>query len=394
MTTNYDVAIIGGGAIGSAIAFFLKSDPTFQGTVAVVERDPTYARASSALSASSIRQQFSTPENIRMSLFGVGFLRNIDRHLELHDGTRVDVGLNEGGYLFLATSAFEDVMRQNHEIQLAEGADNVLLTPGDLATRYPWMSTDDVALGSLGLTGEGWFDGYGLMQAFRRKARAIGTEYLAAEAVAMDLAGGRVTDLHLGDGTTMQAGYVVNAAGPWSRTVAAMAGVELPVEARRRCVFGFDSRSAVPDCPLVIDTSGIWFRPEGEAFITAIAPLPEEDLDGLPLTVEQRQFDERVWPALARRVPAFDAIRQRNAWAGYYEYSTFDQNAIIGAHPELTNLLFASGFSGHGIQHAPAVGRAIAELVVHGRYTSLDLSIFGYERLIEGRPVVERNVIG
>ncbi len=134
--------------------------------------------------------------------------------------------------------------------------------------------------------------------------------------------------------------------------------------------------------------------PEGEAFITGIAPLPQEDLDGLPLTVEQRQFDERIWPALAQRIPAFDAIRQRNAWAGYYEYSTFDQNAIIGAHPELTNLLFATGFSGHGIQHAPAVGRAIAELVVHGRYTTLDLSIFGYERLIEGRRVVERNVIG
>jgi len=173
-----------------------------------------------------------------------------------------------------------------------------------------------------------------------------------------------------------------------------MAGVDLPVEARRRCVFGFEAQSPVADCPLVIDTSGIWFRPEGESFIGAVSPPAAQDLDELPLTVDQSLFEERIWPALAERVPSFDSIRQRRAWAGYYEYSTFDQNAFIGPHPELTNLLFATGFSGHGIQHAPAVGRAIAERIVHGRYTTLDLSIFGYERIAADRPVVERNVIG
>lgn len=393
---NYDVAIIGGGAIGSAIAYFLKSDPAFGGTVAVIERDPTYARASSALSASSIRQQFSTSENIRMSLYGIGFMREIGRHLavESDPGGSVDIGLTEGGYLYLATAAHEAVLRENHAVQLAEGADIALLTPAELAARFSWMSLDGVVLGSLGLSGEGWFDGYGLMQAFRRKARALGADYLAAEAVGMDVRDGRVTCVHLADGSAIDCRHVIDAAGPWARDVAAMAGVPLPIEARRRCVFVFDARTTLPGCPLIVDTSGIWFRPEGESFICATAPPPAEDHDGLPLTVDHRQFEEQLWPALAARVPAFDAIKPLNSWAGYYEYHTFDQNAVIGPHPELTNLVFATGFSGHGIQHAPAVGRAIAELVTHGRYVSLDLSIFGYERIAAGRRVIERNVIG
>lgn len=396
MKTSYDVAIIGGGAIGSAIAYFLSNDPSFSGTVSVVERDPTYARASSALSASSIRQQFSTPENIRMSLYGITFMREIARHLAVDDrpGESIDIGLTEGGYLYLATAASEAVLRENHAIQVAEGADIALLTRDDLTARFPWLSLDGVVVGSLGLSGEGWFDGYGLMQAFRNKARALGAAYVAAEAVGIDVVGDRVTGVRLANGDTIECGTLVDAAGPWARDVASLAGVMLPVEARRRCVFGFDARRTLPGCPLVVDTSGIWFRPEGESFICGTAPPPDEDDDGLPLTVDHRQFDEQLWPALAARVPAFDAIKPLNSWAGYYEYGTFDQNAVIGPHPELTNLLFAAGFSGHGIQHAPAVGRAIAELVTHGRYVSLDLSIFAYERIAAGRRVVERNVIG
>jgi len=394
VTTTYDVAIVGGGAIGSAIAYFLRSDPAFGGSVAVIERDPTYAHASSALSASGIREQFSTPENIRLSLFGISFLREIGQHLTVEGGPVADVGLREGGYLYLATPEYEAALRANHAIQVAEGAHIVLLSPDEIVGRFPWMSVEGVALGSLGLTGEGWFDGYGLLQAFRRKARSLGADYVAGEAVGLDVATGRVTGVRLADGTTIEAGHVIDAAGPWSRHVAAMAGVDLPVEARRRCVFGFEAQSPVADCPLVIDTSGIWFRPEGESFIGAVSPPAAQDLDELPLTVDQSLFEERIWPALAERVPSFDSIRQRRAWAGYYEYSTFDQNAFIGPHPELTNLLFATGFSGHGIQHAPAVGRAIAERIVHGRYTTLDLSIFGYERIAADRPVVERNVIG
>jgi FAD-dependent oxidoreductase domain-containing protein 1 len=393
MAVTADVAIIGGGVIGSAIAYFLGRDPAFSGRVIVIERDPGYARASSALSASSIRQQFSTPENIRMSRFGFAFLREIGRHLSV-DGEPVDVGLREGGYLYLSGPGQEAVLRENHAIQRAEAAEVALLGPDELRARFPWLALEGVSLGSLGLSGEGWFDGYGLMQAFRRKARALGAEYLGAEAAGLRILGRRVAAVRLGDGREIACGVLVNAAGPWARTVAAMAGVALPVEARRRCVFVFDARRRLERCPLLIDTTGIWFRPEGELFICGASPPEAEDQDGLPLEVDHAQFDEVLWPALAARVPAFEAIKAVNAWAGYYEYNTFDQNAVLGPHPELANFLFANGFSGHGIQQAPAVGRALAELIVHGRYTSLDLSIFGYERIAAGRPVIERNVIG
>ena len=394
MTRRYDVAIVGGGAVGSSIAYFLLSDPSFQGTVAVIERDPAYKRASSALSASAIRQQFSTRENIRMSQFGIGFLRDIDRHLRVDDGAPIDIGLTEGGYLYLASASNEATMRENHEIQRAEGADVALLGPGELIARFPWLSVDGVALGSLGLSSEGWFDGYGLMRAFRRKAQAIGADYLAAEAVGLDLADHRVGSVRLADGDDVACGTLVNAAGPWARQLAAMAGVALPVEARRRVVFVFDARWQPPDFPLVIDTSGAWFRPEGEGFITGTAPAESQDLPDLPLEVDRRQFDDILWPALAERVPNFEAIKVTNAWAGYYEVNTFDHNAILGPHPEIPNFLFANGFSGHGLMQSPAVGRAISELVVHGRYVTLDLSVFGYQRITSGRPVVEKNVIG
>ena len=384
MRAAADVVVIGGGAMGGAITVHLLEDSAFNGRVTVIERDPTFKRASSALSAAGTRRQFSTPENIRMSAYSFDWLRD-----------RLDVGLHEAGYLYLGSHAMVANLEANHAIQRAEGADVVLLTPDELAATFPWLSIDGIALGSLGRSGEGWFDGYALVQGFRARARELGAELVTGEVVGMRLDGGQVREVILADGSSHACGTVVDAAGPWAADVGAMAGIELPVEARRRSVFVFDVERAAPtDCPLVIDTSGAWFRPEGGSFITGIAPAPEDDLSGLPLTPEYALFEGRLWPALANRVPAFDAIRVTNAWAGYYEMNTFDNNAIIGRHPEVTNLLFANGFSGHGIQQSPAVGRAIAELIVHERFVTLDLSAFGFERIAGGTPVVERNVIG
>jgi FAD-dependent oxidoreductase domain-containing protein 1 len=378
-----DVVIVGGGAMGSAIARFLVADLAFDGLVTIVERDPTFARASSALSAASIRQQFSTPENIRMSRFSFGWFRD-----------NVAIDLHEAGYLYLAGPSGIEALRHNHAVQRAEGVQVALLEPDELADRFPWLDVDGLAAGSLGLSGEGWFDGYALLQALRASAREGGAELRTGEVVGLHRTGDRLTSVELADGTSIACGSVVDAAGPWAAEIAAMAGVALPVEARRRSVFVFDVAAELPGCPLVIDPSGAWFRPEGGSFIGAIAPRDEEDVAGLPLVVDHGQFEDRLWPALAARVPAFDAIRLVRAWAGYYEVDTWDHNAIIGRHPEVSNLLFANGFSGHGIQQAPAVGRALAELIVHGGYVTLDLSVFRFERIAAGRRVVERNVIG
>jgi FAD-dependent oxidoreductase domain-containing protein 1 len=388
-----DVAIVGGGVMGCAIAYSTLADPAFDGRVLVIERDPSYRCASSSLSASSIRQQFSTPENIRMSRYGFDFLRRAGEHLGV-DGEAPDIGLVERGYLYLATPEHETTLREVHAIQRAEGAAVALFGPEDLAKRYPWMALDGVAAGSLGLAGEGWFDGDGLTRAFRRKAVSMGAIYVAAEAVGLRVARSRIEAVELDDGSSIGCAVLVDAAGPWARAVAAMARVALPVEARRRSVFVFESRDGPSGCPLVIDTSGAWFRPEGGGFIAGISPPADDDLPDLPLERAARLWEATLWPALAARVPGFDAVRRTGGWAGYYEVNTFDHNAILGPHPEITNLIFANGFSGHGIQGAPAVGRAIAELIVRGRYVSLDLSVFAYERIAAGRRVLERNVIG
>ncbi|MCF8532977.1 MAG: FAD-binding oxidoreductase [Reyranella sp.] len=384
---KFDIVIVGGGAMGSSIAYHLKSDRNFSGTVAVVERDPTYARASSALSASSIRQQFSTPLNIHLSRYGIDFLRRAPDLLD------VDLGLKEPGYLFLASTTGEAVLRANNSVQKAEGCAVELLDPAALAARFAWISTSDIALASHGTANEGWFDGPALMQGFRRKARELGATYIADEVVGLGC-----DNITLRSGAVIAAKTVVLAAGPWSGQLAARAGIALPVEPRRRSVFVLDvrpsqGRGSLGLTPLTIDPSGVWFRPEGRFYLAGTTPAAGNDPAEPPLEVQHAEWDDMVWPALAARVPAFEAAKVVNSWAGYYEYNTFDQNGIVGRHPERENLIFATGFSGHGIQQSPAVGRAVAELIVHGSYRTLDLSPFGYDRISAARPIRELNVV-
>ncbi|AYQ90737.1 MULTISPECIES: NAD(P)/FAD-dependent oxidoreductase [Burkholderia] len=386
------IVIIGGGVIGSAVAYFLRAaDPSV--AVTVIERDPTYARSSSALSAASIRQQFSTPLSIRMSLFGIAFLRELGERLAI-DGARPSIDLHEGGYLFLATPAGEATLRENHALQLAEGAQIRYLEREALAAGFPWLNVEDLAAGCHGERGEGWFDGYGLVQALRKKAQSLGARYLASEAVDLVREGRRITHVVSADGERHACDTVVNAAGAWARRIAELAGVEIPVFARRRSIFNVSSPARLERCPLLIDPSGVYFRPEGRTYLCGTSPAPDRDPDDLPLDeVDHALFDEVIWPTLAHRVPGFEALRVENCWSGYYEYNVFDHNAIIGYHPEVENCIFANGFSGHGLQQGPATGRGVSELILHGRYTTLDLSELDWTRVLENRPIVEKNVV-
>jgi glycine/D-amino acid oxidase-like deaminating enzyme len=389
------IVIIGGGAIGSAIAYFLtRQQPGCD--VVVVERDPTYARASSALSASSIRQQFSTEINIQISAYGIGFLRSVGTLLAC-GGDVPDIGLHEGGYLYLATQAGAATLSENHALQRQHGADVALLSPDQLAERFAWLALRDVALGSLGLSGEGWFDGYLLLTALRKKAQSQGARYLADEAVGLALAGSdgvrHVTAVRLKRGGALPCRYAVNAGGPWAAAIAGWAGIELPVVGKRRTVFNLTSPAKLPGCPLLIDTSGIWLRPEGQGFICGFAPSPESDADFAPLEPEYTAFEEHLWPVLAERIPALEALRVQGAWAGYYEMNTFDHNALVGLHAGCDNLVFANGFSGHGLQQCPAIGRGLAELMLSGRYQTLDLSPLSIQRIERNAPLLEKNVI-
>ena len=387
-----DVVIVGGAVVGSAAAFFLRSQANFKGSVLVVEKDFSYEKCATARSAASIRHQFSTPENIRMSQFGTDFIRNIGHHLAV-DGDLPDVGFHEGGYLFLATPAGRGIMESNHRVQRSLGVDVALLEPAQLRARFPWLATDDLVAGSLGLSGEGWLDAYGLLQAFRRKAVSLGAEYRQAQVTQVQRRGRTIASVTLSDGSTVNCGMVINAAGTGAAELARSAGIHLPVQSRKRCVFFFSTPAQVSQCPLVIDPSGAYFRPEGSGFICGISPPEAQDPECFDFEVQHGLFDDVLWPLLAARVPAFEAARVRNAWAGHYDVNTLDHNVILGAHPDVDNLLFANGFSGHGMQQSAAVGRALAELVGFGAYRSLDLSALGWSRVLENRPLLEVNVV-
>ncbi len=389
-----DVVIVGGAIVGSSVATFLAQRPDWSGRIAVVERDLTYRTASTTLSAASIRLQFSTPLNIEISRFGVQLIKNLDRWLGVDGDPPPEIDFVEGGYLFLATQAGMPILRQNHEVQRQHDVQVVLLDPDELRARFPWLATDRLAGGSLGLADEGWFDAYALLQAFRRKARSLGVEYVAGTVERIERDGSVITGVRLADGRRIATDLVVNAAGPRAAEVASMVGVELPVHPRKRHVYHFDCRTKLGPAPLTIAPSGVYFRPEGDAWIGGYSPREgEQDPDTLDLDVDRKRFDDFIWPELARLVPAFESVRLLDAWAGHYEVNTVDHNAVIGPHPELPGFLFANGFSGHGLQQAPAVGRGLAEWIATGRYESLDLSPLGYERIRANQPIRELNVV-
>ncbi|WP_188515709.1 NAD(P)/FAD-dependent oxidoreductase [Alsobacter metallidurans] len=400
LPASADVVIIGGAAIGSSIACHIAADPAFTGRVVVIEKDPTYQFSASALSAASIRQQYSSAVNIRISLYGIQFLREIGERLAV-GGDRPEIGLTEGGYLYVAGPEGAPVLEENNALQRAEGADILLLDPEALRARYPWLNTEDLSCGTWGRSGEGWFDGWGLMQAFRKKARSLGVIYAEGQAAAIERDGARISAVRLADGSRIACGAVVNAAGAsGGRQVAALAGVDIPVHSKKRFVFSFTCKAEIHDAPLLIDPSGAWFRPEGrrgpegQLFIGSAGPTAEmDDPDSDEFDVDWGFFDDFIWPALATRVPAFEQIRPGRAWAGHYDMNLFDHNAILGKAGGLENFYLANGFSGHGLQQSPAVGRGLAELILHGRYLSLDLSEMSFERIAANRPLLERNVI-
>ena len=267
------------------------------------------------------------------------------------------------------------------------------LSPADLADRYPWLETEGLAGATLGLKHEGSFDAHGFFEALRRKARALGTDFVADTAAGFRLAAGRLTAVRLAGGGEVACDCAVNAAGPQARAVAALAGIALPVHARKRSLFIFACQSHLPDCPLVVLPEGAAFRPEGRYFLGSIAPPPEQDLDSDDFDPHYDLFESILWPTLAAWVPAFEAIKLVDAWAGHYAFNMIDQNAILGLHPALANFYFANGFSGHGLQHAPAVGRGLAELIATGAYQTLELSDFGFARFITGGGLDEGRVI-
>lgn len=394
--SRYDVVIIGGAMIGSSVAWWLADNPDFDGSILVVEKDPTYEFTSTSHTNSCIRQQFSQEINVRISQFGAEFVKNF-REFMGNDPRVPDVPLQSYGYMYLANNdTFANILRECQKIQAACGAGTKILSADEIKRDYPFYNLDDIVAGSHNLIDEGYFEGSTLFDWWKRAAREKSAEYVTNEVVAMTKngAGTKIESVALKSGEVIACGTVVNASGPRAVLTARMAGIEIPVEPRKRYTFIFSAENPLNrDLPLTIDPSGVHMRTDGTYYLAGCAPDEDPAVDYDDFDQDFSIWEEKAWPAIAARIPQFEAIKLINSWAGHYAFNTLDQNAIIGPHTEIKNFMFVNGFSGHGFQQSPAMGRGMSELIVYGDYRSLDLSPFGYERIVENRPFVEKAVI-
>jgi glycine/D-amino acid oxidase-like deaminating enzyme len=392
--SRYDVVIIGGGIMGSSTAWFLTS-LGFPGRVLVVERDPTYAQAATTLSNSCIRQQFSQVLNVQISQFGADFVQNMRAHMG-GDARVPDLRINNFGYLYLAdTQAFAETLRENQRLQAAAGAGTRILTADDMRAEFPFMQVDDIIAGSLNRRDEGYFDGASVFDWLRRRARESGVEYVTAEVVGIGVQANRVESVTLATGETISCGAVVNAAGTRGAQVAAMVGTHLPVEPRKRHTWIISAERPLDRAlPLTIDPSGVHMRENGGGTYM-IGGHGDDDpaVDPTDFAMDYSLWENLIWPTIATRIPAFEAVKITSEWAGQYDFNLLDQNAICGPHPTIANFMFLNGFSGHGLQQSPAMGRGTAEWITHGAYRSLDLSALHFDRVASGKAVLEKAVI-
>ncbi len=378
------IVIVGGAIMGSFCAWSLRR-AGFAGPITVLEKDSTYRYSSTALSAASIRTQFGTPVNIRMSLFAADMFRD----LRAVFGPDADISYREKGYLFLGATGEEATRIAAATMQRAEGADIEVLEPAELRARFPGFDFDGVPIGTFGARDEGWFDAWSLLSLVRQGAHRAGVAYVDAAAERFETRGDRITGVGLSTGERVPCDVCVVAAGAMSGRLVEPLGIGLPVVPKKRTVFAFRTPFTLDNFPMVFDTSGIWVRPEGDGYIGGMQPPPDRDPDADGDFEPQHELMDTYWPLLARRIPAMQALRVRRAWAGHYEVNTLDHNGVVGPHDRLDNLIFATGFSGHGVQHAPAVGQAVAELITTGAYRSIDLTPLGWARIRDGRPLVE-----
>lgn len=384
---GYDVVIVGGGLYGACTAWHLL-DRAPDLRVCIVEADPGYAHAASARSNAGVRVQFSQAESIHMSRYGHAFYAAFAERMSV-GGEPASLDLYRRGYLLMATTPGQEAdLRANLELQLGLDCEVEAHDRDSLARRFPALRTDDVRL-AVHSPQDMWIDPVGAVNGLMRKVRALGAELVRARVKGFVREGARVTGAVTEDGAAIAGEWIVNATGAWAPALCAGLGIRLPVVPLPIMVFYFETRAPVDGFGVTIDVGRVSFRPEGRGFISVNRRM--ERAGSFHWDPDPQVFEAENWPRLAHRVPAFEAVKVRSAYGCHYAHNHFDGNLLLGAWPGgPENFLFATGASGHGLQHAPAAGRALAEQILFGRHVSLDLGRFGPRRVVENRPDPER----
>ena len=384
-----DVVIVGGGIMGSATAYYLtKNDPNL--TVVVVEKDPAYQYASTTLSMANVRIQFSLKENILVSKYAFEVLESFEDEMAVED-RRPSIAFRKEGNLFIVDQDNRKVAREAFELQRSLGCNIQWWDPETIKAQYPLYEVENFLGGTFG-PDDGHFDAYGVLMGYRAKARHQGAVYLADEVKTIEVHQGKVEGVQLASGARIASSVIINCAGAWCSRIAETAGVKLPVKPVMRQVFALDS-AVKPDgpLPLTVLPSGLYFRTETGGLIL-LGKSMDEDQVGFSFDWDDKRFYEVLWPELYEFVPAFDRLKLVRGWAGLYAVNTLDSNAIVGQWPETEGFYLANGFSGHGLQQAPAVGRYLAEIIL-GLAVSLDLKVFDPVRILENRPIAEAGLV-
>ena len=394
---KYDVVIIGGAIMGSSTAWFLSQNPDFNGTILVVEKDQKYEFCSTAHTTSCIRQQFSTKLNVEISQFAANFINNFHKYMD-SDARVPKLKIKSFGYMYLAADEdFAENLKSNQKVQEAAGAATELLTPDEIKSRYPFYNVEDIKLGSINLVNEGYWDSITAFEWMKNKAQENGVEYIENEVTAFtkNNSGDRINNIKLASGETVYGENFVNATGPRAALISKMAGINIPVEPRKRYSWIFKAESPLDrDLPLTVDPSGFHVRENGGGTYQAGGHGiydPAVNFDDFEM--DHDLWENTVWPILFNRIPQFESLKLVSQWAGHYAMNTLDQNAIVGPHTEVKNFMFLNGFSGHGTQQAPAMGRGLGEYLVYGKYKTLDLTPFHFDRIGKGNSITEKAVI-
>ncbi|AND40319.1 MULTISPECIES: NAD(P)/FAD-dependent oxidoreductase [Cytobacillus] len=384
MSSHADIIIIGGGVIGSSIAYNLLNDG-FTGRIVVFEKDGLYEFASTPRSAGGFRQLYTTVINMQLSKYSLQIYKDFSKDMSI-DGETAEIDFKQRGYLFLATDKMMPRFEKHLKLQNEHGILSQLLEGESLLNIIPELNIDDIA-GGLYCSESGYLDPYSVMLGYVKYAKKLGAEYIYDEVDNLITETGKVKGIKLADGREYHAPVVVNCAGAWASILGDKAGLPLPVVPLPRQIFQFDIKEPLKNyLPLTMDPTGVYFRHEGEKFISGYA---EEIEPGINFKWRRSAFEEHIWPVLANRIKNFEHAKIERGWTGLYDFNTEDHNAILGEYPAMKGYYVAFGFSGHGMQQAPAVGKCLSELIRTGNFETLDLSPLRVERFAEKDLIIE-----